>query len=79
VRFVVAKAEVATIRAVYERGELWAVIELRRRFPALTAAEPWKKALPQPLQRAILKASEFTGIGSYQLSNPMAAFDPSLS
>jgi len=36
--FVVTEADAAAIRAVYEqRGELSAAIELRRRFPGITA------------------------------------------
>jgi hypothetical protein len=35
--FVVSEADAAAIRAVYEqRGELSAVLELRRRFPGIT-------------------------------------------
>jgi hypothetical protein len=56
--FVVAEAEAAAIRAVYQqRGEFAAAVELRRRFPGITdnaQARTWARTIaswkPRPLR-----------------------------
>jgi hypothetical protein len=68
--FVVSEAEVAAIRAVYERqGELQAAVELRKRFPGITDTAQARecartiagwKPLPVPLRRVRLHPEKQT-------------------